>query len=377
MIWALSSSWLPCFTASSFAQDAPTLTINEECMAAAYAPDGRIAYAVRRILTTRHLDIERDDIWMLERDGKRKRIVNGEKLVHGPHGAGPAPFSYAVQSLRWSPDGTRLTVEMLTSQMINERGDTQEGVLTLLVDESGKEIRIAGADSVIPNGTNAAWLSDGATVVYVSEAMKPKLLYSIHSVRPAAGRGSDLFSDRAFAGAAWNAKQNTAVAIERDRSLTGAPRLVALDLFKETVKELATLEGFVGGLTLSPSGAKVAYFRSADMLEVRDLGAPERVARVRVAQGTYHWDPSEQRVLIKRGLERKTGDLAWVALPPLQAPAAQPAGKFDAGPPLVTEIEPQLILHGLTFRDFDLSSDGKSLAVIQPGKRNLLIYSLK
>ena len=53
------------FPASVFAQDSPTLTLDEECMALAHAPDGRIAYAVRRILTTRRLEIERDDIWLV------------------------------------------------------------------------------------------------------------------------------------------------------------------------------------------------------------------------------------------------------------------------------------------------------------------------
>jgi hypothetical protein len=33
------------------------------------------------------------------------------------------------------------------------------------------------------------------------------------------------------------------------------------------------------------------------------------------------------------------------------------------------------ILHGLTFRDFAITPDGK-LAVIAPGKRNLLVFPL-
>src|SRR6266849_9399022 len=143
-----------------------------------------------------------------------------------------------------SSDLTRLTVEMLTSEMIDPRGDTREGQLTLLLDDTGREIRIAGADSVIPEATNAAWLADGVTVVYLQEAVKPKLLYSIHTVRPVAGRGGALFADHVFAAAAWNAKQNIGVAIERERSLSGPPRLVALDLLKEMHRDLATLDGF-------------------------------------------------------------------------------------------------------------------------------------
>jgi hypothetical protein len=337
-------------------------------MALAYASDGRIAYAVRHIMTTRRLDIQRDDIWLIGTDGKRRRIVNGEKLVQGR-----ATFSYAIQSLRWAPDGTRLTVELLTSQMINDRGDTREGALTLLLDENGKEIKIAGADSVIPEATNAAWLADGVTVVFLLEAVKPKLLFSINSVRPVAGRGGPLFTDHAFVAVAWNAKQNTAIAIERDRSFSGPPRLVALDLVKETHHELATLEGYVGGLTLSPSGAKIAYFRDHETLEIREVAAPDQIARVRVAFGSYQWAPDERRILLKRGLERRSGDLVWISLPPVESSS----GKSGAGPEAVAAPEPQPVLHGLTFRDFELSPDGRSLAVIQPGKRNLLVYPLQ
>jgi len=40
----------------------------------------------------------------------------------------------------------------------------------------------------------------------------------------------------------------------------------------------------------------------------------------------------------------------------------------------VPEAELRPVLHGLSFRDFELSPDGHFLAVIQPGKRNLLVY---
>lgn len=356
------------------AQDSPILTVDGQCAALAYAPDGRMAYAVRHILTTKQLEIQRDDIWVVAADGKRRRIVNGEKLIQGPpRSRGPVPFSYAVQSLRWAPDGKLLTVEMLTSEMIDQRGNTREGLLTLLIDENGKEIKIAGGDSVIPEATNAAWLADSVTVVYLREAVKPKLLYSINSVRPVAGRGGPLFADHAFAAAAWNAKQNTGVAIERDPSMSGPPRLVALDLVKETRREMAVPDGYIGGLSLSPSGTKVAYFLDYQVLEIRDVAAPDRVARVRVAYGNYQWAPDERRVLLKRGLEHRSGDLAWVTLPPLAPSGPKPAGSPQA------EVEAELrpALHGLTFRDFELSPDGRFLAVVQPGKRSLLVFALQ
>jgi len=362
-----------CLAGSPAPQDTPTLTVDEHCTAFAYAPDGRIAYAVRHILTTRRLEIQRDDIWLVGRDGKRRRIVNGERLVQGPtRYGGPAAFSYTIHSLRWSPGGTRMTVELLTSEMIDQRGNTREGQLTLLLDENGKEIRVGSGDSVIAESTQAAWLADGATVVYLKEAVEPKLLYAIHSVRPAAGRGGVLFADHVFAAAAWNPRQNAGVGIERERSLRGAPRLVALDLLKETRRELATLEGYAGGLSISPSGAKVAYFRDPEVLEVREVAVPERAARIHVAMGAYQWAADENRILLKRGPERRSADLAWVSIPPVVAANANAARSGAAA-----EVALRPVLHGLSFRAFEVSPDGRSLAVIEPGKRNLLVYPVE
>ncbi|HEX9759397.1 MAG TPA: hypothetical protein VGA40_00680, partial [Candidatus Acidoferrales bacterium] len=94
----------------------PTTTIDEECVAFAFAPDGRLAYAVKRVINVRRYDMQRDDIWVLFTDGKRKRILDGSKAVQSP-----VPFSYAIQSLTWSPDGLRLSVDMLTSALIDAR----------------------------------------------------------------------------------------------------------------------------------------------------------------------------------------------------------------------------------------------------------------
>jgi hypothetical protein len=347
--------------ASLSAQDKPLQTVEETCTAFAYAPDGRIAYSVRKLYSSRRIDYQRDDIWVLGADGKRKKIVNGEKLVQG----GGDVFSYAIQSMRWSPDSTRLTVEMLTSEMINAKGDTQEGEATLMIDENGKEIKIIRGDSVIPDAYDATWLSDDATVVYMSEAVKPKLLFHIGQTRPAVGRGGVIFFGHTFSAVAWNAKQNTAVAIERNASLSGPPRLVALDLAKESIRELATLDGFAGGLVLSPSGARVAYYRDADVLEIRELAHPEMFTRMKVTFGILEWAADEQRLLLKRGLEKKTADLVWVRVPQT---ISAPAGGA------IPEADVQPALHGLTFRDFELSPDGRQLAVIEPGKRSLVIY---
>jgi len=333
------------------AQGNPRLTVEEDCSTFAFAPDNRIAYAVRRIMKTKRYDLQRDDIWVTTLEGKKLRIVNGEKFVKSP-----VPYSYAIQALRWSPDSKRLTVEMLTDEVIDASGNTREGLLTDLMNDDGKEIEIAGTkNSVIPDGTQAAWLGEAETVAFLTEAVKPKLLFSIGTVRPAGGRGGLIFEGHTFSAVAWDAPHNAAVAVERDRSLSGPIQLVRLDLVKQSRRELATLDGYLGQLSLSPSGTRVAYFHDGDTLEIRELAAPEKVTRVPAVYGHYEWSPDERRVLLKRGPEKKSGDLTWVSIPD---------GKLTP------------ILHDLVFHDFRISPDGAWLAVTEPGKRTLKVYPL-
>ncbi len=332
-------------------QDKPVLTVEDDCTAFALAPDGRIAYAVRHLLHTKHYDFERDDIWMVTAEGKKTRIVNGEKLVRG----GAGVFSYAVQSIAWSPDGRSLAVAMYTTQM-DEKGNTKDEQIVDLMDADGKEINIQGThNSVIDEAMNAAWLADGATVAFLAEAVKPKLLYSIGTLRPVSGRGGPILAGHTFSAVAWDAKRNAAVAIERDRSLTGPILLVWLDLIKETRRELATLDAYLGQLSISPSGDRVAYFRDGDTLELRDVVSPEKATHVPAAYGNFEWARDERRILLKRGPENKSGSLAWISLPD---GALEPA------------------LHDLAFRHFQISPDGRRLGVTEPGKQVLQVYSL-
>jgi hypothetical protein len=142
-----------------------------------------------------------------------------------------------------------------------------------------------------------------------------------------------------------------------------------MDLLSQDDHELATLADFSGGLSVSPSGTLAAYYLDKEVLEVRDLTDPRKVARLRIGLGSLQWAPAENRILLKRAPERKSGDLAWIDIPPLAVPAA---GKE----PLVAEPRPVSILHGLTYREFAISPDGRFLGVVPPGKRNLVIYAL-
>ncbi len=366
------------------AQTTPVHTIEQDVAAAAFGPDGRLCYATRRMIEWRRIEMRRDDIWMLTPDGKSKKIVDGQRIVRAN-----VPFSFAVQSIRWAPDGAKLTVEMRASVFTNyERNETEEVYLTLLLEDSGKEIKMAGADSTILGAANAAWLGDGVTVAFMSENRNDRLVSGAHMVRPLSGRSSTFLGDRTFTAVSWDPPRNRGLGIERHLAMRGQPRLVLLNVPNEALTELAVLDGYLGQLTVSPSGKRVAYFRDAETMEIREIEHPARITRVRVAYGVYAWAPDETRILMKSALERRNGDLYWIRIPaPAEPPTtAAPAASGNAtappsagsgGPPPKGEaVTPDPILHGLGFRDFALAHDGKRIAVIEPGKRNLAIYAL-
>ncbi len=344
--------------------DKPLQNIDEEITSFAMAPDGRILYSVYRHFGTKLYDLEHDDIWLQEAGGKRRRLLEGQKFNRGSQ-----HFSYMVDSLRWSPNGRLILAQLFTTTVVDDSGKTLDATMTLLLDDTGKEIRIAGRDSVIPGAANASWLPDNATILYLAEAVKPRVLFSIKSTRPATGSLVSFHEGRTFLDVAWINKANFAIAVEQDHARTGPPRLQRLELLSDEDKELATLDGYTGGLSVSPGAKKVAYFLDNEILEVRDLTSPNQFVRVRIGLGVFRWAPDESRILLKRSLEKKSGDLVWIDLPPL---TSYPAGHEIP----VSQPVPHPILHGLTYRDFAISPDGLSLAVVAPGKRNLLLFPL-
>ncbi len=408
------------FAPPAAAQIAPLLTIDEDVSAFAFSADGRIAYAVRHVFGERRLQVQRDDIWVTSLDGKKTRIIEGQKLFRGPQ-----PFSYSIQALRWSPDATKLTVEMYTSTMTDVRGETKEGYVTWLLDASGKEIKNGGGPGMIEDAGNSTWLTDGATVAFLHEAVQPKLLFDIRTVRPAGSRTDVPFEGRTFSAVAWDLRPaggSYALAVERNETLSGPIRLVSLDLQKKERRELAQLAAYAGQLSVSPSGKLVAYFRDQETLEFRDVTNPDRVARVRVAYGQFAW-AGDDRILIKRGSfdtsargsGRRSGSLSWLTMPPLQAEAAPAA---SALPPKESPVTPgrnlgvtpdkrvapairdrtrddapatqpsesantlpeanlQPALSNLIFQGFAISPDGKYLAVTAPGTRPLQVFPVR
>jgi dipeptidyl aminopeptidase/acylaminoacyl peptidase len=344
--------------------DKPLQNIDEDITAFAWAPDGRLVYAINRPFKTKQYDLEHDDVWIQEVSGKRRRIFAGDKFSKDT-----AQFTYSVHSFRWSSNAKLIAADLFATT-IDDTGKSQDSGMTLLLEDGGKEIRANAKDNVIRDATNASWLVDNSTVVFLTEVVKPKVLYSFKYLNIAGGPVGPVFEGRTFLDFVPVPRSNVAYAIERDRSLAGPPRLQRLDLLSQDDREIATLDSYEGGLSISPSGNKLAYYIDKAVLEVRDLTSPENFVRVRIGLGVFHWSPDETRILLKRSVEKKSGDLVWVDLPAFPAP-----GTTEKEVP-IAQPTPIPVLHGLTFRDFAISPDGKFLGVIAPGKRNLEIFAL-
>jgi dipeptidyl aminopeptidase/acylaminoacyl peptidase len=358
---------LPPSRAQNINLDKPLQSIDEDITGFAYAPDGRIIYSVRRLFKTKLYDLQRDDIWLQDLNGKRHRLLAGEKFTRGN-----APFTYTIGSYRWSPGGRFILAQLFTTSVIDDTGKTEDAFMTLVLDDNGKEIRLGGLDSIIKDSSNASWLLDNSTIIYLTQVVKPHVLSSFKYINTATGPIGPAFDGRTFLDVEYIPRTNIAIAVERDRNLSGPPRLQRLDLLAQDDKELATLDGYEGGISVSPSAKKVAYYIDKEVLEVRDLTAPSRVARVRIGLGLFQWSLDETRILLKRAIERKSGDLVWIDLPPFAAVSASAANQNIP----VSQPIPTPILHGLTFRDFAISPDGRFLALVAPGKRNLLVFPL-
>jgi dipeptidyl aminopeptidase/acylaminoacyl peptidase len=343
---------------------APRITVDDDCTALAYASDGRLAYATRHVFNLQKFQVQRDDIWILEKDGRHRKIFNGEKMARGAEA-----FSYTITRLRWSPDATRVAAELVTTQ-VNTKGEEVTENLLLFVNQDGKDVKIADGDNAVPGAIDGTWLAGNGKLAYLTETVKPNLMFSITVIESPGGHVFPLFDRHSFAALSWNAKLGTAVAIEKNLSDASATHLVELNLMSEDYRRLATLDSYIGGLSFSPAGTKVAFFRDIDTLEVRDMANAALVARVHVDYGAINWAPDEKSILVKRGLERQEGDLVWVPLPTFAADSESGAAAPE------TLSAPTPILNGQKFRDFALAPDGHSVAVILLGKHNLQIFDL-
>jgi hypothetical protein len=155
----------------------PLLNIDDDISAFAFAPDGRIVYSARHHFHTKQYDLERDDIWLQETGGKRRRLLQGEKFTRGN-----TPFSYIIDSFRWSPNGRLILAQLITTSVVDEHGTTQDSIMTLALEDNGKEVHLTAADNLLKDAYDATWLVDNATIVYLTEIVKPKVLFSFKYV---------------------------------------------------------------------------------------------------------------------------------------------------------------------------------------------------
>jgi len=345
--------------------DKAALNVDEDVTAFAYAPDGRIIFSVRRIFkASKKYDLQRDDIWLLETNGKRKRLLEGQKFTHGDK-----PFTYQVESFTWSPNGHVVAIQLYTSTVDPEDDSREDARALLLLDDNGKELHPKGPDALVTNAESPMWLRESGSLVYLVEEIAPRQLFSMQYLYLSGGPPTKAFEGRTFIDAERVPGSNSAIAVERDRNMDGPPRMQKLELLAQDDKELATLDSFVGagGLSISPTGRLVGYFLDNEVLEIRSLEEPNRVARMRVGLGVLKWSADETKIYLKRTIEKKSADLVMFDVPGL---AAHPRGQQ---PPLL-EPEPRPLLHGLTIREYALSPDGRFLAVVLPGKRNLQVF---
>src|ERR1700688_1220181 len=153
------------FLSSSHAQnfDKPVTNIDEEVTAFAYAPNGNVVFSVRRTFKAKKYDLQRDDIWLLEAGGKRKRLFEGQKFTHDEK-----LFTYQVVSFTWSPNAHIIAVQLFTTSMDPDAGAREDAPCLLLLDDSGREFRPNGKDSLVMHAQNPLWLRDNQTLVYMN-----------------------------------------------------------------------------------------------------------------------------------------------------------------------------------------------------------------
>jgi dipeptidyl aminopeptidase/acylaminoacyl peptidase len=336
-------------SSSTAAQEKPKFIIEEDCSHFSVAPDNKIVFVVQRQKRMKKIVIQRDDIWVASPNGGKRRIVEGEKFMPAP-----PPLSFQVDSISWSPDSRLLAADITFQKPAADDESsptTAKGIA--LFDENGGEIKVAGSKTrFIEDAGNATWLADGQTIVYVTGGGP----FQIVRMKPSQGKAVTLFEGHTFDGITWDAKHNQAYAIGRNLSISGRDVLVQLDLLNEGVRELSRIPEFQGKLTIAPSGNRVGYFVDADTIEVRELAHPNQPLKTRAGFGRFQFGLDENRVLLKRGADEKSGNLVWVGL---------------------TDGSFRPILHDLLVSAFQIAPDGQSIIIAEPGKHILKSYSLQ
>ena len=348
------------------AQDNPKMVIDADCQAFDISANNEIVFAVPKLKRIKKLVVERDEIDVATGPNKGRRLVDPDKFMPMP-----PPTGYVVNSLAWAPDGRHIAASITLQEPppdyhvhIKRKGEEDRSddadafsvggqKVVALFDDDGNEVKVTGSkDRFIQNATDATWLADGQTVVYLSLAPP----YTITRVRPSDGQTTQLFEGHTFDTVVWDAARNRAFAVSSNLSLRGRLTILSLDLVHEAVTELATIDNYAGSLAVSKSGKKIGFFEDGDTIEVIDVNNPSKRVKANAGLGTFQWGRDDDRVLVKRGSPDESNDLVWVRL------------NDDSFTP---------VLHDLEFHSFQIAPDGESLAVTIPGKRVLKVFPLE
>lgn len=321
---------------------------------AAWSPDGqRLAYGTEKQVRERKAPSLDDretyrypgEVWLTDFGEKPRRLFKHERFRDW---VGNVP-SYYVTRLEWSPDGSKLAVEVT-----DEQGESA----VFLITTEGKAVRIGSSRVNYYPGYGAGWLDDSQSLAVLNEASKPRLLHEVYLLRVTGGRDVQLFRGKTFTAAAWLPKAHKAVLVEQNREYAEPPRLVLGDLEKGTLEALDPLEeGFLGRLAITPDESKVSYFVGQDRLAVRRVSGEAKADYWPIPLGRYQWLSSSALLFMEP--EDGGQSTGWLTL-------------YDRATDSKTRLLPDTTLY-----DFWASTDGTQVAVLTAGPTpHLRIYKL-
>jgi len=313
---------------------------------AAWSSDARLAYGTEKTVPVGDVWQRRGEVYVVTLAGEKERILKHDYFRGGQE----RPFSFSVDRISWSPDTTKLGVELTLT--------IEEAATALFLFKSkGGELRIKDGANLIA-GYGGAWLADNASLGMLEEALAPRLLHRVFVVRVEAGRMIPLFRPRTFSAVAWVPGKMQAVLVERDAEFVQAPKLLVGDLASGQVKELGEVPDYLGGLQATPDGERFSYFVGQNKLIVRQLSG-ELIGEATIPVGRYGWLGKSGAIAFLEP-EELGKDTGWLAV---WDPARQ--------------VQTRLIADE-RIRDFWLAPDGSLVAVLTADEvPELKIYRLE
>lgn len=296
-----------CLILSGVAQEPPVfqlqhvLTISEEepVLTATLSADGRLAYAVPKTIERSEVRIRGAEVYVMGVTGKdKKRLLRADAF--GDPDNPMRLVSFRVARLAWSPDGTKLAVEI---------SRPQAPAAAFFFKSTGGDLRLPSGQSFVL-GYDATWLADSSSVAILSEAAAPRLLHRVAIVRMEAGRLIPLFRQQVFAAVAWLPGKMQAVLVLRDEKFAEPPRLTVGDLNSGELRELGPEPDFLGGLRAAPDGEHFSYFAGQRKLVRRSLTG-EVAGTYALPFSAYEWLPGGSLLFLEP--EKPGYETGWLA----------------------------------------------------------------